>query len=176
MSTVVAATRVLYLWMGATIDRMATAGALREEDLSPGSVIATCLGAGVAAGLLVWFGLFPLAGALVRAIEGPWVDNGGFGLTVSAIGVAAVLAAMLAAVYWRYRHAAGGLELLRRLAVTLSLAVLLAIPVVTAYASSRHFATNLAVLVSETVISGCIVALAVVVAVAPAKHPAAPLD
>jgi len=143
---------------------MARSMASAEPDLRVGSVIATCLGAGVAAGLLVWFGLFRLATMLIGSADSAWIDNGGFGLSVSAIGVAIVLGAMLAAVHWRYRHAAGGPTLLRRLALALPLAALVALPVITAYASSKNFATNASVVAAETVMAGCLVVMGVVVA------------
>lgn len=136
-----------------------------NDDLPPArDVVETCLGAGLGAGLLVWFVLFPLIGRAADLFPNEWVNGGGFGLSASACGVAIVLSAMVMALRWRFAKAMRRPGLLARLTAALVVSALVSTPLLTAFAAYVRYATRSGVLAVEVLMAASVVAVSVTLA------------
>jgi hypothetical protein len=136
-----------------------------DDDLpSARELIETCLGSGLVAGLLVWFGLFPLIGQSADLFPDEWVNGGGFGLSASAFGVAIVLSTMLMAVRWRFARIMRRPSMLARLAAALVASALVSTMLLTAFAAHVHYSTRPGAIAVEVLIAASVLACSVVLA------------
>jgi hypothetical protein len=136
-----------------------------DDDLpSARELIETCLASGLGAGLLVWFGLFPLIGQSADLFPDEWVNGGGFGLSASAFGVAIVLSTMLVAVRWRFARIMRRPSMLARLAVALAASALVCTMLLTAFAAHVRYSTSSGAIAVEVLIAAAVLGFSIVVA------------
>lgn len=127
-------------------------------------VVETCLGAGLAAGLLVWFVLFPLIGRSADVFPDEWVNGGSFGLSASAFGVAIVLSAMLMAVRWRFARTMRRPGLFARFTAAMAVSTLVSTLLLTAFAAFVSYATRPGIIAVEVLMAASVLSVSVTLA------------
>ena len=144
-----------------TVFADSVAAGLIARPVSTARLLISCLGTGTVAAAAAWSFLLLVSGLDITL---PASFDLEFTLFVDLFCIAAVLATMVGAARWTYRHHPGAAALTPRIAVTLTLGTLVGFPLASAFGAIQGYRLDSDVITGEALVVLAFLAAAVVAA------------